>query len=787
LENFSSIQKNLNSLKEMEMSAFRKTALTVAVGTVLTASAALAQLAGVGPVLLSQSTFTTAPNVPVQQMNCGVSAVPLTVRTEGFTELLGDVKLNCSGSLQINSRNFRNITPSEATAAPFPQLVNLSVTLSTPVTSRIVGGTNMTEALLFLGDASGAEAVLSTPGPSQLNQNPCPAVNVNANGVCSSLAQLDGLNNVSPTVGNSRPTAVGINLGIASSEASAPINVFQGQLQNSNTVVFLAVPISQFDSSNNPNIVNALNLLVLSLSPNQNPVNSVYTGQVITVPFTKVFRIKNLRGAIPGAAAPNGQVFAFLSIQNPPSNLQLNSASAVVGFVQQGLIFDRRTEVNAGGSSGLAFAQCEDTNRNLATDATSSSLGGTSNSGMILRYTEGYANSFKIRGFVPGSTDFDQNDPTQIYNSESGFFNQTFISTNGLNRAGIADHGTRLRAAFGSVPANIRLFITVANANSPSGATIGAYGVVADATGGNQSPITVPVFPTSTAFSATAAGLSASFGTTITPAGSGILTGSTGSLTAPIRPFGPSFLPTASTQGFAQVILSAGAGSFTWEVYSADPRNPESAQFLVVAAFRFSQNPALGTGTVQGSFAPVNSTATASGFLVPIPRFQDTSTPAALFSTSSCVTNLLFPFVTNIAPFDTGLAISNTSLSNPGTAELFPSTAPATQQGACSVNYFGFTGTGRGAPPAPAISGTIPAGQTIVWTLSAGGGAPFGTIPATPGFQGYIIAQCAFRYAHGYAFISDLGATQLAQGYLALILDGSIGTRTGNNSETLGN
>jgi uncharacterized protein (TIGR03437 family) len=44
-------------------------------------------------------------------------------------------------------------------------------------------------------------------------------------------------------------------------------------------------------------------------------------------------------------------------------------------------------------------------------------------------------------------------------------------------------------------------------------------------------------------------------------------------------------------------------------------------------------------------------------------------------------------------------------------------------------------------------------------------------LASTPGFQGYIIAQCQFQYAHGFAFISDLGAQRLAQGYLALVLD----------------
>ncbi len=759
------------------MSDFRKSALSIAVGAVLTASAAMAQLGGVSGVPL-QGGFVVAPNVPIQNLNCTTNAVPLTVRTEGFSELLGDVRLTCGGFLQLNNRNWR-VGVDTPQMASFPQLVNISVTLSTPVTSRLVGGTNMTEALLFISASNGDEPSNAAGGSSVLNQNPCPTANVNANGVCTFLANLDGTNNAAATPGNSRPTAVGINLGAGDSSASNPINVFQGQLQNANTVVFLAVPISQVDSSQNPNIANQLALLVLAMSPGQIPNNALYAGAAISVPFTKTFRVKNLRGAIPGAAAPNGQVFAFLSIQNPPANLLLNSASAVVGFVQQGLIFGRRTLNNGGDASGVAFAQCLDINRNLATDATSGSLGSSQDAGILLRYTEGYANSFKVRGFLPGqATNLDQNDPVQIYNSESGFYNTQFITTNGLNRAGIADHGTRLRASFGTIPANIRLFVTVGAINSNINGFIGAYGVVSDATGGNQSPITVPVFPTSTAYG------DAGFNVTNNVFGSALFG------------FGPSFFagPAGSpfqgqslVNGYIQVPVNAGAAAFTWEVYAADPRNPEVALFQVIAAWRFSQNPALGISTVQGSFAPVNSTATASGFLVPIPRFQDTSAPARLFEINSCVTNLLYPFVTNIAPFDTGIAISNTSLSNPGTGELFPAVAVATQQGACSINYFGFTGTGRGAAPAPATSGVIPPGQTLVFTLSAGGGAPFGTIPATPGFQGYIIAQCAFRYAHGYAFISDQGATLLAQGYLALVMDNALGSRTGNFSESLNN
>ena len=41
---------------------------------------------------------------------------------------------------------------------------------------------------------------------------------------------------------------------------------------------------------------------------------------------------------------------------------------------------------------------------------------------------------------------------------------------------------------------------------------------------------------------------------------------------------------------------------------------------------------------------------------------------------------------------------------------------------------------------------------------------------ASPNFQGYVIAVCNFQYAHGFAFVSDLGARNLAMGYLALVI-----------------
>ena len=45
------------------------------------------------------------------------------------------------------------------------------------------------------------------------------------------------------------------------------------------------------------------------------------------------------------------------------------------------------------------------------------------------------------------------------------------------------------------------------------------------------------------------------------------------------------------------------------------------------------------------------------------------------------------------------------------------------------------------------------------------------TLPTfAPNFQGYMFAVCNFQFAHGFAFISDVGARNLAMGYLAIVI-----------------
>jgi hypothetical protein len=117
--------------------------------------------------------------------------------------------------------------------------------------------------------------------------------------------------------------------------------------------------------------------------------------------------------------------------------------------------------------------------------------------------------------------------------------------------------------------------------------------------------------------------------------------------------------------------------------------------------------------------------------------------PLGVCSDSDTKTYQLFTFLTNINGFDTGIAISNTGVDPFGTAG---------QDGACTLNFYGSGG------PSPVNTGNIAKGTTYANTAST----------VAPGFQGYMIASCNFPLAHGFAFISDFGARNLAMGYLSI-------------------
>ena len=208
-----------------------------------------------------------------------------------------------------------------------------------------------------------------------------------------------------------------------------PINIYQAQYgvgggfaPNEQTITFVGVPVVQ---------------------------PGTYPGA-----GSRVYRIKNIRVQVANSFQVNGQIQAFISIQNPPANLVLNNAQGVVGFVQRGLFFD----VIAGGP----YAQCLGWNSGSYPSSTQNAATGA------LRFTEAYGVAFKRRGFASSTLDvqepvynqfyrngFGQSDPRVNYSNESGFYNIQLGGSgnkNNLNDAGIASQGTRLRARFSGVP-----------------------------------------------------------------------------------------------------------------------------------------------------------------------------------------------------------------------------------------------------------------------------------------------------------------------------------------------
>jgi hypothetical protein len=229
----------------------------------------------------------------------------------------------------------------------------------------------------------------------------------------------------------------------------------------------------------------------------------------------------------------------------------------------------------------------------------------------------------------------------------------------------------------------------------------------------------------------------------------------------------------SSSSSVGGLAIAAVTGQATFEVRTDDLNNLDS--YNVPVFIVTSSNAVAGSSTAitaAVSFAPVGSTV--------IPNFAITgSTNTVTGSTFNlCTTSLLFPFVTNQVGFDTGIAIANTS------TDPFGSNGATAQAGTCTLNFYG-----AGAPsPSNVVSPNVPSGTVYTTVLSG----------IAAGFQGYMIAQCGFQFAHGFAFITDgVGSTGgLSQGYLAGVIPdvnqlarsaNPLSLATAGTGETLGN
>ena len=222
------------------------------------------------------------------------------------------------------------------------------------------------------------------------------------------------------------------------------------------------------------------------------------------------------------------------------------------------------------------------------------------------------------------------------------------------------------------------------------------------------------------------------------------------------------------TGGATNSLVAVSGNTATFEVITADANSLDTfnVPVYIVTSANGTTASAAGIG-VSVSFAPTGAT-TVPNFIV-----GGSTNVVTASSFNTCTTSLLFPFVTNQLGFDTGIAIANTS------TDPFASTlkgGAVAQAGTCALNFYG-----SGAPtPANATTPNVPTGTVYTQVLSG----------VAAGFQGYIIAQCNFQYAHGFAFITNgVGVNGgLSQGYLAgVILDTNQVSRSTATGETLGN
>ena len=205
-------------------------------------------------------------------------------------------------------------------------------------------------------------------------------------------------------------------------------------------------------------------------------------------------------------------------------------------------------------------------------------------------------------------------------------------------------------------------------------------------------------------------------------------------------------------------------GTVTYQVMASS--NAATENIVVPFGFFTIGTPSAGSATVNFALAAISTFGTPQPIATaPIPRFADDPRSGALVTVIGCVTNILFPFITNQQGFETGLAIANT------TSDIF---GTSSQSGSCVYNFFGQNAPSGGTFTTPAFAG----GATDVRLLSA----------VAPAFQGYAIAQCSFQLGHGYFFVQNgfgSGTASIAQGGPALIIPQplvsgvGLGTRVG--------
>jgi hypothetical protein len=258
------------------------------------------------------------------------------------------------------------------------------------------------------------------------------------------------------------------------------------------------------------------------------------------------------------------------------------NSPTVVGYAQATLraeLVDASGDTILTGTTGVELPNC---------------LGVSQKRLALLRFSEqlGGAPLFRPRGAAPATgtetspAPIPQNAPGVYYNTETGFYNPGFPASFGMNKAGLADFGTRIRAGFSNLPSGVTLYVSTVPATFVNG-TLQTY------TSGL--PLARLVSSSSEAFS-------------------------------PVP-------PTDTIDGIPVVALTVtnGSSEAVWEILSANAALAESLSFPVFLSYP-ANSVGLGSARVTMGFAPVSADSSASDSAA-MPRFADLGSTFPLFTT----------------------------------------------------------------------------------------------------------------------------------------------------------
>ncbi|MBI2690161.1 MAG: hypothetical protein HYX27_27970 [Acidobacteria bacterium] len=361
------------------------------------------------------------------------TALPVPIRSNGAPLSFRVVAVSGGTTFGVSppAGNWISVTPSTGIT---PANVSVSVqpqSLAAGLYSGIVNVTSGRYSENIFVTLRVRPALTGGPMPTSCGGNAGVPPVVRANGIAEQMADIvlncNGSDPASTitrsdfrislnTAITSRPTDALVLINEpAPGDQAAGVNVFRGELQGGNTLLFRNVPVPGPDNG------------------------------ATVLRFTNIFgdasRVPLATGPIPSTITASIRASAF-GIAGPEQTIAFPQSAFTFSLLNTGLSAIVNVPISGAGTQQA-----------------------------MLQFREGsWVPFFKRRNlgttFTTPNQLTAQNIPGAIYNTETGFYNPAL---SGFGTAGLATQGTRLMARFANVPAGVRLYVTVTETGATPG------------------------------------------------------------------------------------------------------------------------------------------------------------------------------------------------------------------------------------------------------------------------------------------------------------------------------